>query len=177
MKTCSEHGCLNPIFGGTKCKYHQFKRHMQGGDLFKRKPKSSIPKESKKRKEERKRYTEVCDLLTEEIRAKNNGKVFCFFSGQEITAKRPHYHHLKSRTGDYYTDKEWLVPALDEFHVDGYHSKSVEYLLQQKWYTDIFLVNLRNKSEELYQKELRKREKSEPINPRKGYTLFDDEDF
>jgi hypothetical protein len=152
---------------------------MKGGRLYKqkRKAKAPIPRESRKRKEERKIYTEVCDLLTEEIRASNDGKVHCFFSGLEITAKRPHYHHLKSRTGDYYTDKEWLVPSLDEFHVDGYHSKSVEWLLQQKWYTDVFLPNLLKKDRKLYDKEIDKRTKSEPINPRKGYTLFEDEDY
>ena len=176
MKSCSEPGCTNPPFN-EYCLYHQYKLRMKGGRLYKqkRKSKAPIPKESKKRKVERKRYTEVCDLLTEEIRANNDGKVYCFFSGLEITAKRPHYHHLKSRTGDYYTDKEWLVPALDEYHVEGYHSKSVEWLMQQKWYAELFLVNLRKKSEELYLKELRKREKSEPINPQKG--LFDDEDY
>ena len=164
MKQCKADGCSNSVYSHLYCKYHQYFRRKRGGDLYQAKPKQqkagSIPKESKKRKVERKRYTEVCDDLTAEIREQNNGKVYCFFSGNEILATRPHYHHLKSRTGDYYTDKKWLVPALDEYHVDGYHSKSVEWLLQQDWYTKVFLVNIRAKSEDLYQKEMKRQEKA-----------------
>lgn len=144
-------------------------RKRKGGDLYQRKTKP--PAESKKRKIERKRYTEVCDLLTEEIKKQNDGHVYCFFSGLEIFDKRPHYHHLKSRTGDYYTDREWLVPSIDEYHL-AWHDMSMEYLLKQKWYTDVFLLNLKKKSEQLYNKEIDRRKKAEPINPR----LFDEDD-
>lgn len=176
MGTCKISGCDNPIWGGGVCKYHNYTRYMQGGDLHKRKSKAKdpIPRESKKRKIERKRYTEVCDLLTEEIRLANDGRVYCFFSGLEIIAKRPHYHHLQKRTGDYYTDKEWLVPALDEYHVEQYHQSTYEQRSKQPWWNG-FLTRLKAKSEELYQKELRKKEKAEPINPQKG--LFDDDDY
>lgn len=165
MHACIEKGCDRPQFGGGFCKYHQFRRYMRGGDLYKpKKPAKAPNKESKKRKKERPRYTEVCDMLTAEIKKQNNGKVYCFFSGYEITAKRPHFHHLKGRTGDYYIDKEWLVPAIDEYHL-AYHDHDTEYLLKQKWYTDVFLPNLKMKSIELYNKEIRKREKINKLNP------------
>lgn len=174
MRTCSADNCDKPVFGGGYCKYHQWLRKRRGGDLYQRK--TTLPKESNRRKVERVRYTEQCDMLTREIREANNGKVYCFFSGEEILEKRPHFHHLKGRTGDYYTDKEWLVPAKDEYHVEGYHSKSIDWLMEQRWYTEVFLPSLRVKSQELYDKEIKKRGKSQPVrklNP----TLFDEEEL
>jgi hypothetical protein len=136
---------------------------MKGGDLYERKPKEkkqkAIPKESPKRKVEKKRYAENCAELTEELRQQNGGKIYCFFSGEEIFAKKPPYHHLRKRTGKFYTDKEWLVPNINEYHLD-YHFKPIEWLLQQKWYTQVFLPNLRAKSEELYRKELKRQDKA-----------------
>jgi hypothetical protein len=173
MKTCTAEGCKNPVFSNLYCKYHQYIRKKQGGDLFKRKPrqKSTIPKESKKRKEEHKYYAEHCKDLTAEIKSQNDGKIFCFFSGIEITG-RVTYHHLRGRTGKYYTDKEWLVPCINDYHID-YHFKDYGWLNEQDWYVKTFLPNLNAKSEELYRKELRKGEKTVRLNPEKE--LFDED--
>jgi hypothetical protein len=158
-KTCNVAGCSNPQFGGFKCKYHQYMRHMRNGDLFKpKKRQGAPPKESKKRKEEKKYYTQHCKELEQEIRAKNNGKIYCFFSGLEIN-ERITWHHLKTRTGKFYTDKEWLVPAINQYHID-YHFRSVEWLIQQFWYEG-FLNRLKDKSLQLYYKEITKQEKAE----------------
>lgn len=159
MGKCKEPNCPNPPFN-EYCRYHQFRLYMKGGRLYKPKPrpKSSIPKESKTRKKERLRYTEVCRLLTEEIKAENNGKIYCFFSGLEITGK-PTFHHLKGRTGDYYTDKEWLVPAINEYHL-AYHFTPIEKLMEESWYLN-FLARLKSKDTQLYYKELKKQEKAE----------------
>jgi len=83
MKTCTHTGCSSPIFGGGYCKYHQYIRKMKGKDLYKPKPRKSytIPKESAKRKEEKKYYSQHLKDLEKEIREQNNGKIYCFFSG------------------------------------------------------------------------------------------------
>jgi len=174
MKICIEPGCNRSQFGGSFCAYHQFRRYMRGGDKYKPKNKkqTKIPAKSKKRIKEEKYYAENCKDLTKEIKEQNNGKIHCFFSGKEIIGV-VHYHHLKKRIGAFYIDKEWLVPAIDEYHLD-YHGKSIDWLLKQGWYAEIFLPNLRKKSGELYQKELRRQEKSHKLNPE----LFEeDKDF
>ena len=160
MHTCKEDNCSNPVFGGGYCKYHQYKRKMRGGDKYESKSrlKSPIPKESKTRKKERLRYTEVCERLTQEIKDANNGKIYCFFSGLEITGK-PTFHHLKGRIGDYYVDKEWLVPAINEYHL-AYHFTPIEKLMEESWYLN-FLAKLKLKDTQLYYKELKKQEKAE----------------
>jgi len=160
MKTCIIDGCSSPQFGGGFCKYHGYMRRMKGGDLYKPKSrlKSPIPKESKTRKKERLRYTEVCERLTQEIKDANNGKIYCFFSGLEITGK-PTFHHLKGRIGDYYVDKEWLVPAINEYHL-AYHFTPIEKLMEEFWYLN-FLAKLKLKDTQLYYKELKKQEKAE----------------
>lgn len=164
--------CDRNVFGGGYCAYHQYIRHKQGGDLFKRKsPKAKpIPKESKTRKKERIYYTQHCKELTEEIKNENNGKIFCFFSGLEITGT-PTYHHLKGRTGEFYTDKEWLVPAINKYHL-SYHFTPVEELMKEPWYAE-FLIRLKNKSTDAYNKEIRRHEKIQPLNPK----LFDEIDY
>ena len=108
MKTCKE--CNNPVFGGGYCKYHQFKRKMKGGDLYKPKPrqKSPLPKESKKREKERIYYLDQVKMFWKEC--VENGNDFCFFCGQKMT-KREDTHHLKGRIGDYYLDKEFSNPV------------------------------------------------------------------
>jgi hypothetical protein len=143
---------------------------MQGGDEYKRK--APIKKKSERRKRDEVHYKDHCIELTNEIKEKNGGKIFCFFSGLEIVG-RVTYHHLRGRTGDFYTDKEWLVPCINDYHL-MFHWESVDFLLQQDWYVKIFLPNLKAKSEELYDKQIDKKNKYNPINPQRG--LFDDED-
>lgn len=176
MKTCNERGCDRPIFGGGKCKYHQYRRYMRGGDLYSPKKKEATPikKQSAKRSKEHKRYTEVCDELTRELREQNNGHIYCFFSGEEIFDKRPHYHHLKGRTGDHLIDKKWLVPAKDEYHVHKYHMASYEQRVKEWWWQG-FLSRLKEKSVELWEKELRKADKAIPLNPKLEFE--DDNDY
>lgn len=184
MELCSEKGCTNNSFGGGKCKYHQFRRYMQGGDKHKAKPRQKstdlprspkrgtpIPKESEKRKLEHKTYIQHCRELEQEIRDANNGKIYCFFSGLEITGQVT-FHHLKKRTGSFYTDKEWLVPVINDIHVYKYHQASYEQRIKEPWWED-YLKRLRQKSEELYLKEIKIGEKSvHKLNP----SLFSDEE-
>jgi hypothetical protein len=177
MKICNEPGCTYPVFSGLKCKYHQYRRHMRGGDLHvhkARKPKEPIAKESKRRKVERIYYKDGCLQLEKEMRAQHpEGKLFCFISGYEITG-RASWHHLYGRTGDWYLDKDGLVPTINKYHL-MVHRMTVEKLEEQPWYSD-YLIRLKNKDEALYNKQIGKKEKALPkLNPRP--TLFDDEDF
>ena len=159
-QTCKEFNCNNNIFGGGYCSYHQFKRHMRGGDKYNSKPRPKpkpIKKESKKRTEDKKYYSQHCKELTQELRDANNGKVYCFFTGKEIRG-RVTYHHLLGRTGDFYLDKALLVPGDNDRHLE-YHRLTVEQLLKTDWY-DGFCARLKEKSTKAYDKEIKKQEKA-----------------
>lgn len=159
MKTCSYQGCSRPVFAMQLCKYHQYRRYMRGGDLYKSKPRksSAIPKESAKRKEEKKTYIQSCKDLEIEIREQNDGKIYCFFSGEEIN-ERISWHHLKKRTGKFYLDKEWIVPSINKNHVDKYHFAKVKDLIEEPWYHD-FMKRLKDRDIHLYYQEIKRQEK------------------
>jgi hypothetical protein len=174
---CKEDNCNNSVFGGGFCSYHQFRRSMKGGDKYRQKkptkplkPRSDalsprkaynkIPPKSKTRKKEHKYYSQGCKELEQELRDANNGKIYDFFTGLEIQ-RQVTFHHLLGRSGDYYTDKELLVPAENDEN-DGHlfwHRATIKQLLQKKWYQS-FLLRLKSKSFEAYNKELRKAEKT-----------------
>jgi len=168
MKICSEPGCNNPQFGGTFCRFHQYRRKMSGGDLFVRKAKkkaveprslfdsAEIPKQSKTRRKANKRYLEqIAEFWDESVADKTD---FCFFCGVHMT-RRDNIHHLRGRTGDYYNDKQYFVNAHNECHVYKYHMMSIDQLLKEPWYDD-FLQRLKSKDIKSYQKELRKQDKN-----------------
>lgn len=174
MKTCAKVGCSNPIYSHLYCRVHQWLRKDDKYLAYKeRKKQGKIPPKSKKRKVEEVRYKDVRAEKEAELRAKDpKGRIFCFFSGKEIKDWIS-WHHTKKREGANYTNKEWIVPSINEYHLD-YHYKSVDWLLDQSWYSDVFLPNLKNLSEELYQKELKKQEKApNKLNPT---IKFDEED-
>jgi len=138
---------------------------MRGGDKYNSKPKTPkkkpVPKQSKKRTTEKVYYAQACKSLEKEIRALNNGKIYCFFSGREIT-ERISWHHTNKRIGQFYLDKQWLVPSINDYHI-MYHFTPVDKLCKEPWYKD-FLRRLRNLSGELYDKELKKFDKSLEFN-------------
>lgn len=170
--TCAADGCKTGCWGGGFCKYHQYMRKKFGGDLYQKAsnktatPRSipkrpKVPLESKTRTEERKTYSQHCKELEQELRSENQGKIYDFFTGLEIK-RQVTFHHLLGRTGDFYTDKELLVPAENDEN-DGhlfYHRATVEQLFATKWYKDGFLPRLKIKSLTAYNKEIRKQEKS-----------------
>lgn len=169
--TCKTFGCKNNCWGGGFCKYHQYERRRLGGDLYVSKPRSpksgtKIPKESKTRKKDHIHYAQHCKELEKETRAENNGKIYCFFTGGEIT-ERISWHHTNKRTGEFYLDKRWLVPSFNKYHI-MYHQTPVEILSKETWYYTVFLKNLGELSNELLLKEKKKFDKSG--------VLFQDED-
>lgn len=154
---CNETNCDANVFGGLKCRYHQFKRHMKGGDLYKPKTrqKNKIPQESKKRKEENKTYKQVKDELRQELIAR--GEWNCFFCMGPMGTEKG-FHHTHKRDGTYFTDRKYLKPAHNNCHVDNYHQARIEDLLKRSWYQG-FLSRLRELDESLWRIELRKQDK------------------
>jgi hypothetical protein len=172
MKICSEPNCSNPPWGGSKCRYHQYKRHMQGGDKFspKRKKKAletqsslfdtKMPQESKKRKKEHRRYSEqIIEFWDESVENKTD---FCFFCGVHMD-RRDNIHHLRGRTGEYYLDKEYWVNAHNDCHVYKYHMMNTEQLELSPWYPE-FMERLKSKDYASYCKELKKQDKKANID-------------
>ena len=141
---------------------------MQGGDLHVRKPRKAIPKESAKRKIEHVRYLDKLKQRWQD--AVDNKTNFCFFCG-EYSDKLLTVHHLKGRIEDLYLNDEYWVWAHNSCHVEQFHSMSVAQLEKLPWYQG-FLGRLKEKSLELYNKQIGKKEKTHKLNP----TLFDDLD-
>jgi hypothetical protein len=171
MKTCAAEGCNNPVFSNSYCKYHQYMRKRQGGDLYKRKskPTKEIVRRTKKRAKDERHYSEQAKAFFDE--AVINGTNICVFCGQKVT-KLEGLHHLKGRTNDYLLDKEWWRTVHNKCHVDDYHQADHEHRSKQPWYNE-FLLRIKDASEELWRKELRKGEKAVRINPERE--LFNDD--
>jgi len=169
-RTCSADSCKNNVFSHGFCQYHGYMRRMKGGDLYQKrtdklpmklpKKQTRIPRESKKRREEHIHYSEGCKLLEQELRDANGGRICDFFTGREIKGFVT-WHHLLGRSGDYYLDKDLLVPAENDEN-DGhlfYHRATLEQLMAKEWYQG-FLIRLKSKSIEAYNKEMRRGEKT-----------------
>ena len=156
MKECTELNCHNPQFGGTKCKYHQWLRKRQGGDLFKRntKPKKPIAPQSTKQKKIYKTYLERLKIFWE--KSVEAGTNYCIFCGEKMEHREDN-HHLLGR-GSIVLDEEWWSHAHRVCH-SKYESWSVEKLMLEPWYGD-WLERLRKKQESLYWKEKRKEQKN-----------------
>ena len=156
MKICIEENCNNTQFGGDYCKYHQFKRKMRGGDLFKRKSpaKKQIPKESAKRKKDNRRYLQrISEKWEQDVREGNN---ICVFCGQVIN-KREDNHHTTGRDKTILDEEFWRW-AHRKCH-SAYHDLPVEKLIELGWWFD-YLERIRKIDVSTYYKELRKQEKS-----------------
>ena len=119
---------------------------------------SKVPTESKKRQNDHISYTLLIKEMEIEIRAENGGKIFCFFTGREIE-ERVSWHHTNKRIGEFYLDKRWLVPTINEYHL-MYHHTSVEKLSKEPWYYTVFIPNLEKLSSDLVLKEKKKFEKA-----------------
>lgn len=112
------------------------------------------------------------DLFLADLKA---GVLFCFLSGKQIKIPEElkgenddtlmsflDCHHLnQERDNERLYDKDMMVPVLRHFHT-LYHSLSVKQLLDQPWYKS-FLIRLKNKSYEVYRKEIGKQLKANLI--------------
>jgi len=158
MKKCKVENCDSFVFGSSFCKYHQYKRHMQGGDLFKRKQatKKQIPKESERRKVEHKTYLqEVKDHWQKSIEDETN---FCIFCGEKSETMLVN-HHWRGRTGKYYLDVAYWSWAHNECHND-FHFLPTSELMKKLWYVE-FMARLSIKDKFSYYKQKKREEKAQ----------------
>ena len=103
------------------------------------------------------------------------GNLYCFFSGKQIKISEElrhesddslisllDCHHInQERENERLYDTDMMVPVLRYYHTQ-YHSLSVKQLLLLPWYQS-FLVRLKNKSYEVYRKEMNKQLKANLI--------------
>ena len=85
-----------------------------------------------KRVKQEKEYRKACDAIDKELQ--EAGKFRCFFTNKQLPeGRRVSHHHLRGRTGSLLTDKQFIVPVLDNPHL-LYHDMSVEKLAKLSWY-------------------------------------------
>ena len=104
-----------------------------------------------KRAVQEREYKEVCDEIDREALAA--GEYKCFFCGKPIKGKADH-HHLRGRSGALLTDKQWIVLAHHDHHLE-FHDLPCR---KQTW-REIFMENLRVKDPQTYYKEREKENK------------------
>ena len=152
-KRCSVEGCDNYIFSSGLCKFHQSIKH--GGSPVKRnkiKKNTKIKSKSDKRKNDEVLYQEAKDNVRKHLISINRWS--CFFTNTPLPDNYNRFHHLKKRTGNMIHNELYIVPALDEPHLN-YHDLSVDKLIKKDWY-EIFMENLKEKDYSLWIKETRK---------------------
>jgi hypothetical protein len=160
MKSCLEPGCKNPPFN-EYCRYHQYRLYMKGGRLHKRK--APVARRTKKRDKDERQYKNQARGFFDE--AVKNGTNICVFCGKKVTIYEG-LHHLKGRTNDYLLDRVWWRTVHNKCHVEDYHQASYGQISEQPWYND-FLLRIKEASEELWRKEIRKGEKApHKLNPK-----------
>jgi hypothetical protein len=93
------------------------------------------------------------------MRAKDpQGRIFDFFSGLEIKGAIS-WHHLRKR-GAYLKDKRYLVPSINAHHLD-YHFLPYD-IWSKKPFFDEFMIRLKEKDLDTYERELKRAEKAPP---------------
>lgn len=152
MKTCNRNDCELPCFSKGLCLKHWREEH--GKPLSKHKNPSHRYKPVNK--VAKKRSKQLMDY--KKITLDSGTPMRCFFCDKPIVNGQYDKHHLKGRENDLLLEKEWLVPAHNNCHVHLYHSVSVKKLMLLPWYEG-FLLRLKAKSEELWQKEIDKQSK------------------
>ena len=158
-KRCIDCGSLTYIWSHKRCKRcdalfrAQERRSTQKGtnvppnrDRPLKRVRGTLNSMSAKRRIEAVQYKAICDemdLFKPHI---------CFFCGKEVKG-RPDHHHLDGRY-EHYLKKEWIVKAHGKCHRQ-YHDDPVESM---KWF-EPFLLRLKKKNFQLYQRELYKLDK------------------
>lgn len=156
MKTCIEPGCDSPVFGGNFCKYHQYRRYMYGGDLYKpkKKERKPIPKESAKRKIDNRHYRDrIIAFWNNAVEKKENRCFFC----NKLMEYREDIHHILGR-GKFLLEEEWWALAHRECH-SIYHGPA-DVLVSQPWFEN-FMRRLKKKSIKTYYKTIDRINKAE----------------
>lgn len=119
---------------------------------------TKIKPRSEKRMLQEKEYREVKKERELELKAKGEWRcIFCNIGFMDIEI--PDWHHLGGRIEDKLTDGKYLYPAHTICHITNYHQATVEHMKSMFWYEG-FLKRIKNIGINLYNKEMRKEDKS-----------------
>ena len=174
-KTCNASECNNPVFSKGFCRNHQYLRTdgkaptpinrssvkksnnytnstKSVTPFVSRKVRKKIKNSSTKRSSENALYEQAKINVRNKLQKEDNWK--CFFSCLVLPDEFNEFHHLMDKHGELLYDENNIRPAIRGFHND-YHQKTVEYLLEQKWYVD-FLVRIKEEFPEVWGKEQRR---------------------
>lgn len=141
MKQCKIDNCNNNVFTHGYCKNHSYIYYNEKGS-------STVVKTSEKRQIEQRHYEQIRAKLMKDLKA--SGQWTCFFCGLPL-GENADAHHLLSRTGELFTDKDSLVFAHNECHVHIWHSKPFSFVCTLSWFPS-FMERLRVKNHDLWMK-------------------------
>jgi len=144
MKTCKSEGCHFPVFSKGLCRSHWGKQHGK-----------PISQTSVKREGQLKQYSTRKSTFIDKATNKGKGKLFCGFCRQRIYAD-PDIHHTMGRDDETLLYEEYWHVAHRKCHTE-YHSLSIKKI---SWWALYMHWLLKNMPDEVYQKELKKTEKS-----------------
>jgi len=165
-RLCIVQGCNNKVYAKLYCIYHQFKRKQFGGDLYQEKtdklpmklPKKQtrIPRRTKERATDEKYYAIQAREFFDN--AVINGTNICVFCGKKVTNFEG-LHHWRGRVGQMLLDSQWWSVVHNLCHAYKWHTMTLEQLQREEWYSS-FLVRLKEKDIEAYNKLLARGEKT-----------------
>lgn len=160
-KKCQYEGCDRDVFSHNFCQWHQSARTDKKwlkSLLKQRKTTNKIKPVSSKQRSKLIKYDKA--KKEKEIRLKENNQWFCIFCGEYFNGDdKPDWHHTAGRDGDLVFDDKYIFPAHTYCHIIIYHWGSYDLLSSQKWYND-FLQRLKEIDIKLYNKELKKKDKT-----------------
>jgi 5-methylcytosine-specific restriction endonuclease McrA len=159
-KQCIEPDCTNNQFGGGYCKFHQYKRKLATKKhreyKYTQAKQKAIKTVSDKRKTQLKLYEQAKQEKITELKAQNS--FVCFFCGVPFgEQEQMDCHHLHGRKEDSVFDKKYLVFVHRHCHT-AYHNDTYSRLSANRWYNS-FVERLKEIDPELYNKELKKKDK------------------
>jgi len=159
-KQCQEPNCNNDVFSHDYCKWHQTSRTDERWlKQSKKKQKQCFIKPiADKQRQKLKIYEHGKRDKEKQLKASSQWN--CIFCGDSFhDDDRPDWHHLLGRDGDLVSDMRYIFPAHTHCHIVIYHWGSYELLSSQRWYGK-FLERLKMIDVKLYNKELRRKDKS-----------------
>ena len=161
-KLCKHEGCTNPIFSNGYCSWHQSdrtdKKYLKSILNKYHKGKIKIKPRSDKRAKQEQEYREMKVELEQELKEKGEWRcIFCNMPFQDTEI--PDWHHTNKRVGNMLVNKHYLKPAHTGCHITHYHNNTVRKRKMMFWYEG-FLERLKVIDAELYNKEIKKEDKS-----------------
>ena len=109
--------------------------------------KTRIKPVATKRQAQLRAYDRVRNEIENELKRKGEWK--CFFSGYPLDPElKAEYHHLRGKENELLIEKDFLVPALREYH-QKYHDVPFSKL-KNEWWWDGFMQRLKEKDENLW---------------------------